>query len=262
MITSASNDKLKYVRRLQAERRFRQREGVFVVEGTRWVKELALAAVAPTMFFATADWLASPTHQNLIAQWGHRPLEVERTLLHQMAETDTPAGVLAVVPQPSLAWPAQPSLLLVLDAIRDPGNLGTLLRSAAASGVDGVVLGTGCVDAFNPKVVRSSMGAVLRLPIRTAVWEEIAGLVAGTAVYLAAGEGQVAYTAVDWRTPAALIVGGEADGAGSEARQLAHQLIHIPMHNSMESLNAAVAGSVILFEAVRQRGGVQGSGGE
>lgn len=253
-ISSETNPKLKYVRRLQSDRKFRQKEGVFVVEGTRWVAELVQSAVVPALFFATAAWLADPAHQQLVAQWGHTPLVVEAPLLHKMAETETPSGVLVVIPQPQLAWPTRPNLLLVLDAIRDPGNLGTILRSAAAAGVSGVVLAPGCVDVFNPKVVRSSMGTLLRLPHCRARWEEMAPFVAHTAVYLAAGEATTRYTAVDWRPPTTLIIGGEADGAGSQARHLAHTLVSIPMHNQTESLNAAVAASIILFEAVRQRG--------
>ena len=254
MITSATNPKLKYVRRLLAERRFRQREGVFVVEGTRWMSELAAVSLAPTLLLATAEWLAVPAHQALLHQWGHTPLEIASSLLAEIADTETPPGVLAVVAQPTRPWPAQPRLLLVLDGVRDPGNLGTLIRSAVASGVEGILLGPGCVDAYNPKVVRSSMGALLRVPPHTADWPTIATRVADTAVYVADGAGAIPYTAVDWTRPATLIVGGEAHGASPAARQLAHQPIAIPMHNGVESLNAAVAGSIILFEAVRQRG--------
>lgn len=250
-ISSSSNPKIKYVRRLQSDGRFRRKEGVFVVEGTRWMSELVEAQIAPSVLLCTADWLAD--NEPLLAHWGERPLTITADLMQEVSDTQTPAGVLAVIDQPRLTWPAQPTFLLLLDALRDPGNLGTLLRTAAAAGVEGVILAPGCVDPFNPKVVRSTMGALLRLPIRRAEWAEIEPLTAATHLYLAAGEGETLYTAVDWTQPATLIIGGEADGAGSRARQLAQKRIAIPMARNTESLNAAVAGSVILFEAVRQK---------
>lgn len=250
-ISSNSNPKIKYVRRLQSDGRFRRKEGVLVVEGTRWISELVDAQIRPSVLLCTADWLAD--HQKLLEEWGERPLTITPELMQEISDTQTPAGVLAVIDQPQNRWPEQPTFLLLLDGLRDPGNLGTLLRTAAAAGVEGVILAPGCVDPFNPKVVRSTMGALLRLPIWRAGWAEIEGLTAATRLYLAAGEGDTLYTAVDWTQPATLIIGGEADGAGSHARELAHNLIAIPMARNTESLNAAVAGSVILFEAVRQK---------
>jgi RNA methyltransferase, TrmH family len=161
--------------------------------------------------------------------------------------------VLAVLGMVERPFPPNPTLILILDSIRDPGNLGTILRTAAAAGVAGVWLGPGCVDAYNPKVVRSSMGALLRLPLAGGSWPEIAASAEKLTVYLAAADGERVYTAVDWTEPAALIIGSEASGAGRQAHQLAHERISIPIKRHTESLNAAVAGAVILFEAVRQR---------
>lgn len=254
MLSSENNPKIKFVRRLQSDRRFRTREKAFVVEGTRWLAELvAPDAPAPHMFFATADWLETPAHQALADQLPLAPLLVSPDLMSLMSDTQTPSGGLAVLPHPARPWPASPSLLLILDALRDPGNLGTIIRTAAAAGVDGLLLGPGCVDVFNPKVVRSSMGALLRLPFQRATWPAMAELTAEMSCFVAAGEGATRYTAVDWRQPAALIIGGEAEGAGRQARALAHTAVAIPLARAVESLNAAVATSVILFEAKRQR---------
>ena len=109
------------------------------------------------------------------------------------------------------------------------------------------------VDAYNPKVVRGAMGAHFRLPILEAVWAEIADRVRGMNVYLAAADGELTYTEADWTQPSALIVGSEASGASKDAAQLATKRISIPLSREVESLNAAVAASVILFEAKRQR---------
>jgi TrmH family RNA methyltransferase len=163
-------------------------------------------------------------------------------------------GLLAVVPFPRLAPPARPSLLLIADALRDPGNLGTLLRSAAASGVDAVLLAPETVDAFNPKVVRGGMGAHFRIPIVVADWAQIALRVLGMEVWLAAAGAESLYTQVDWTKPCALIVGGEAEGVSEPATKLATGRVRIPLARGVESLNAGVAASVILFEAARQKG--------
>jgi TrmH family RNA methyltransferase len=130
-----------------------------------------------------------------------------------------------------------------------------MLRTSAAAGVEAVLVPSGGVDVYAPKVVRSAMGAHFRLPITSLEWPEIEAIVqkAGLRVYLAeAGAGQ-AYTRCDLRSPLALIVGGEAQGAGENARRLAQACLHIPMRSGVESLNAAAAAAVLLFEAARQR---------
>jgi TrmH family RNA methyltransferase len=174
--------------------------------------------------------------------------------MEHMAETVTPQGILAVVPFPERPAPQHPELVLIVDAVADPGNLGTLLRSAEAAGVELVLLSEGTADVFNPKVVRGGMGAHFRLPMRWGMrWEDIAGAVQGLTVYLADVRGERSYDEVDWRRPAALIVSSEAHGPSPAARRLAHEAIYIPMQGQTESLNVGVAGSIILFEAARQR---------
>jgi TrmH family RNA methyltransferase len=147
----------------------------------------------------------------------------------------------------------QPGLILILDCLRDPGNLGTILRSAEAAGVGQVILAPGTVDPYNPKVVRGGMGAHLRLPVLSLPWPAIAKVVAGRAIWLADAAADLAYDAVDWTVPSALLVGGEASGPGEQARALATGEVGIPMAGGTESLNAAMAATVILFEAARQQ---------
>jgi RNA methyltransferase, TrmH family len=253
MIISLQNSKVKYVRRLQSDRRFRAREGAFVVEGARWLAELLAHPDPPRLLLATADWLADPAQAELLSQLGAEIQPVSDEVMAAMSDMETPQGVLAVVGMVERPFPPAPTLLLILDSIRDPGNLGTILRTASAAGVEGVWLGPGCVDAYNPKVVRSSMGALLRLPLAGGSWTQIAESVKGLAIYLAAAAGERVYTAVDWRQPSALIIGSEASGAGRQAHQLAQEHIAIPIKSHTESLNAAVASAVILFEAMRQR---------
>jgi TrmH family RNA methyltransferase len=180
-------------------------------------------------------------------------VEVSDKVMAACSDTETPAGILAVMPMPRLAPAPRPTFVLIVDALRDPGNLGALLRSAAAAGVDAVWLAPGTVDAYSPKVVRGAMGAHFRIPIDAIEWDRIATHVDGLDVWLADGAAETSYTQVDWTRPCALIVGGEAHGASAEAARLARGRARIPMARAVESLNAGVAASVILFEAARQR---------
>lgn len=248
MITSLTNAKVKYVRRLQAERRFRQEVGAFVVEGTRWLTELS----RPEQLFYTATWAARPEHQTLLHPFLPLANQVSEEVMQAMSDTESPAGILAILPFPNLPFPPHPHQLLILDQIRDPGNLGTILRTSAAAGVSGVLLTPGCVDPFNPKVVRSGMGAHLRLPFRPESWPAIAQLTADRPIWLADARAQLPYTAVNWTQPTALIIGNEARGGGTQAEQLATGRIAIPIHAATESLNAAIATAIILFESLRQ----------
>jgi TrmH family RNA methyltransferase len=170
------------------------------------------------------------------------------------ADTHTPSGLLAVVPMPRRAVSAPLTFALVLDRLGDPGNLGTVLRTAAAAGVQAVLLTPGTVDPFNPKVVRAAMGAHFHLPIVAAEWEALPSQLAGLTVWRAEAGAGAAYDAVDWRQPSALLIGSEASGPGDEARALAPNLVSIPMPGRAESLNAAVAAAVLMFEVARQRG--------
>ena len=257
MITSLSNAKVKYVRRLQTDRRFRNREQQYVVEGTRWLSELVTMARSAEMIFYTERWGETAVHAHILQQLAtlgqSTPLLTSEEVMQAMSDTTTPAGVLAVLPMQPRPLPPNPNLLLILDAINTPGNLGTMLRTAGAAGMDGVLLGPDCVDLYNPKVVRGSMGAHLRLAVHSQTWDEIAQTVQDMQVWVATVEAKKVYTAVDWHKPSALIIGSEADGASYKARQIATESITIPMHADTESLNAAIATAIILFEAVRQR---------
>ena len=167
------------------------------------------------------------------------------------SDTQSPQGVLLVVPFVQI--PPRPGVVLILDQLRDPGNLGTILRSAKAAGVGQVILTPGTVDAYSPKVVRGAMGAHFHLPVSSLDWPAIAGQLAGREAWLADAASGAAYDEVDWVRPSALIVGGEASGAGQEANSQATGRVTIPMAGQVESLNAAMAATVILFEAARQR---------
>lgn len=178
--------------------------------------------------------------------------EVPPSVMKSISETEAPQGILAVVEYLQLPIPQSPNFILIPDQVRDPGNLGTLLRSAAAAGVQAVLIPPETTDAFAPKVLRSGMGAHFRLPIHEMSWDEIEKTVAGMKVYIADMDGQP-FWETDLTKPIALIVGSEAEGVSDNARKVANGKISIPMKGETESLNAGVAGSVLMFEVIRQR---------
>jgi TrmH family RNA methyltransferase len=256
-INSVGNPKVKRVRSLLARRRVRQASRQFVVEGIRLLEEALRAGAHPLQLFYTVEVGDSSRGAALLAAAGEASEEVHqvsRAVMSAISDTETPQGIVAVLPWPELPPPDRADLLLVLDGLRDPGNLGTVLRSAAAAGVAHVCLAPGTVDPYSPKVVRSAMGAHFRLPISADVpLPGIRELCGGLNVYLADASGETRYFDVDWAEPCALVVGGEAKGAGQEIRSLAQARISIPLQRGVESLNAATAAAVILFEALRQR---------
>lgn len=267
MLTSTHNPRVSAVRNLLDHRRAREDSRRFVVEGVRLIEAALDAGAHPVEAFYTAELAATPRGAALLARLraAGEALEVSDHVLRALSDTQTPQGVVAVVPY--LDWPASlPSqgapLVLVVDGVRDPGNLGALLRSAAAAGVDRVCLAPGGVDLYNPKVVRAGMGAHFLLPTVSLGWVALAQVVAGLAVRAAAADAALAYDAADWTTPSALIIGGEADGVSGEGLRLARETVAIPMRRGVESLNAAMAGTVILFEAARQRREIGDRGSE
>ncbi len=255
MITSRSNRKVKYVRSLY-RKATRHREKRFVVEGVRLVEEMIKTGFWPVFVFFTEEVMAEPRSASLVEQlvsWGVEVLPVSDDVMRAMSDTKTPQGILAVAGFPSREAVGS-DLVLVLDGVRDPGNLGTILRTAEAAGVDLVFIPPGSVDVYSPKVVRGAMGAHFRLPlVADCRWEDVERQVQVSQALLAVPTGGQAYYDVDWARPTALLIGGEAEGAGPKARALATDLVTIPMEGGVESLNVAVAASICLFEAARQR---------
>jgi TrmH family RNA methyltransferase len=255
VITSTANARVKWVRALNAQRKARYNEGAFVVEGQRLLQE-AIQAEWPARFALHTDHLDSKGRgiMNNLARLGAEVIEVSDHVMKACADTDSPSGLLAVLELRSLPRPESIDLAVVIDQLSDPGNLGTLLRTAWAAGVQVVYLTSGSVDPFNPKVVRGAMGAHFHLPVLTVDLSALTEALQGLQVYLAeAGAGEP-YDGVDWTKPSALIIGGEAHGARPAAATLADQSVTIPMPGHSESLNAAVAAAILLFEAIRQRG--------
>ncbi len=258
MISSPVNPYVKHIRSLAADRKERRRERLFVLEGVRLIADALDSGIDLTLaLFVPALLERSPEGQTLLEYLHgmHGAYEATPQVIAAASETVHPQGVVALARWPDLE-PTHTGIILVADAIQDPGNLGTLLRSAEAVEVAQVLCSTGTVDAYSPKVVRAAMGAHMRLPIQQDLgWDAISEWLAMVEhVYAADAGASMPYYAADWRQRCALIVGNEANGLSDHAQVAATRLISIPMRGRAESLNAGVAGSVILFEALRQRG--------
>ena len=255
-ITSLKNDKVRLIRALQTRRRARQREERFVVEGVRLCEEADRAGLPVHFVTYTEQAGEGPRAAALLSKWAEAGVpryEVSESVMAECSDTESPQGLLAVMPIPQLPVPKSPTLTLVLDRLRDPGNLGTLLRTALAAGVDQVLLLPGTVDPTNPKVVRGGAGAHFWLPISMVGWDGLERATAGCPAVLSTPSGGMDYTEFDWREPVALVVGGEAAGAGKRIRSSVERTVSIPMAAGVESLNVAAATAVLLFEAARQR---------
>jgi len=259
-IASARNPKIQEIRGLQNQARIRRDANSFVVEGIRLSEEALTASIRPRQVFYTSD--ISDRGMAIVTQWVADGVDVYQVSLPAMkaaSDTQTPQGILAVLPIQHPPLPSDPSIILVLDQIRDPGNLGTLFRTAVAVGVDTVLLSTGSVDPYTPKVIRAGMGAHFRLNFHTYTWTKIIQYlkqertISPLSIFLADASGETPYYSANLTKPFALIIGGEAEGAGKEVEKLNYLSLSIPMAGRMESLNAGIAAGVVLFEAHRQR---------
>ena len=180
---------------------------------------------------------------------------VTDTVFEYMSDTKSPQGILAVVRMKSYNELSGDSFI-ILDKLQDPGNLGTIFRTAEAAGIDGIIMSRDTVDVYNPKVVRSTMGGILRVPFKYVdnIEEEIRGLKkAGVRVYAAHLDGVSSYDEADYCGPTAFIIGNESAGISDSVAACADELIRIPMLGKVESLNASVAAGILMYELARQR---------
>jgi TrmH family RNA methyltransferase len=252
-ITSAANPRYKLARALLT-RRGRQKHRRLLLEGPRLISDSISAGFPPALvLFDEAAAAALAPVLTAAAAAGADVLSLKSELLAELCQTVTPQGVVAVAPWPEVV-PGNEGWSLIVDGMQDPGNVGTLLRSAAAAGLDQVILLPGVTDPWAPKVLRAGMGAHFRVAIRLARdLAQVEAWIGPAQRLLATAAAPTLYTEIDWTRPSALVVGSEAEGPRLTASWSGLREVAIPMARGMESLNAAVAGSVILFEAQRQR---------
>lgn len=265
MITSTSNGQVKELVRLMKKSRARDEEGVFLVEGPRMAGELTADEVwrrrIRKIYVSETYAVKRPGEIEKLREVCPLELLADPVFAH-VSDTKTPQGILAVVKRREygleeiIGEDGSRAHVLVLDHLQDPGNLGTIFRTAEAAGASGILLSRDCVDLYNPKVIRSTMGAVFRLPFLYV--EDLPKAVgelkrSGLTVYAAHLEGKNAYDGEDYTGGTAFLIGNEGSGLREEVAQCADCRIRIPMQGKAESLNAAVAAAVLMFEVSRQR---------
>ncbi len=261
ILTSLQNPKIKSVVKLR-ERRHRDLQGLMLIEG---VRELALALnnnVKLESVFYCERYFNNNTELTLIKHAqknGATLIEVDKKVFQKIVYKEHPDGLLAVACQPKLSIQnlviGKYPLLVVVVGIEKPGNLGAILRSADAAGVDGVIVCDQCTDIYNPNVVRSSIGTIFSMQVATGSSQEaIHWLKEKEILTVAASPGATnAYTNIDFRTPVAIILGSEQLGLSDEWLKMVDKQACIPMHGQADSLNVATSTTVLLYEAIRQR---------
>lgn len=254
------------MRRL-ATRRFRDLEGKFLAEGIRFVEEALESSFSVEMLVYCEKAMCNARGQVLLEAAsikGISILEVEEPLFKELADTVTPQGILAVVKWrwyelDDLQAGAKPWLLVLVDGVSDPGNLGTIVRSADAAGADGVILLRGTADIFNPKALRATMGSIFHVPvIRNSSFEEAESFFMSHGIKLVAGmphSGKVIFES-NLTDACALVVGSEPRGPRETVMSGVFERVHIPMPGRAESLNVAISTAILLYEAVRQRNSI------
>lgn len=253
-ITSVQNPKVKQWTKLH-NRKEREKTGLFLVEGPHLVQEAFHCGRVESLILEEEKDI--PFWMESLSQ--HIPkFIVTSTVMKKIGETETPQGIAAVVRMENEPFiPSQGSLLLLLDCVQDPGNLGTLIRTADAAGFDGVAIGKGSADPYNGKSLRSSMGSIFHLPVvQINAVEYLQNLrykipevrIIGTSLQ----ESQP-YDGVSYEGSTVIVIGNEGSGVSPEVLNLADQNVIIPIYGKAESLNAAIAGSIIMYEAARQR---------
>lgn len=274
LITSPANARVRKARELLSGRGRRQ-YGLFLMEGPHLLETLLDAGIMPEEVFYQPALLERTAQGRALLERllstaslpAERLVEVSERVIEALGETETPQGVVSVLRLDAFAPEqirsrrarARRPALLILDALADPGNMGTILRTALAADVEAVLLTPNCVDSFSPKVVRAAAGAHVALPIAVnqswpAIMQKVEVHCQGQPRVLLAEAGQANwYFEQDLRSPFALIIGNEAHGPSQEARAVATDSVSIPLANNVESLNAAMAAGIILYEAVRQR---------
>src|SRR2546421_160279 len=274
LITSPHNPRVSKLQDLYTTRG-RKKSGLFLMEGPHLLEAVLHAGIVPQEVYYQPELLQRAMKgkgllEQLVRATGlpdNQLIEVSERVMDALSDAQAPQGVVSVLPLAAFESsqiqakrsPAARPVLLVLDDLADPGNLGTMLRTALAADVHEVLLTANCVDCFNPKVLRSAAGAHVALPIETNLsWEIITERVArhcagSPRVLLAEAGSSHSYYEQDLAAPFALIIGNEAQGPSPDARALATLTISIPLANGVESLNAAMAAGILLYESVRQR---------
>ena len=256
MITSTSNPQIKRLLQLQKKSKAREEENVFVVEGLRMFLEVPEERVEKVYISETL--YNRKKHELNLDKFSVEILS--DGVFSHVSDTKTPQGILCIVKQKkelleSLLDLTNPHFI-ILDNLQDPGNLGTIVRTAEGAGVDAVFMSRDCVDIYNPKTIRATMGSIYRMPFLYV--EDVLQFMdllkqKNVKTYATHLEGQHSYDKEDYTGGTAILIGNEGNGLSDEISEKAKQYIKIPMGGQLESLNAAVAAAILMYEASRQR---------
>lgn len=256
MITSTANAQVKQLLQWQKKSRQRNKDGIFLVEGIRMWKEVPKERLIKV--YVSESFLKR--YEKDLKNSTVKTEVLSDQIFERVSDTQTPQGILCVVKRKEHSLndilKGDALFLVILDNLQDPGNLGTIVRTAEGAGVDGIIMSQGCVDIYNPKTIRSTMGSIYRMPFLYAEhMDEVFGLLKEKqiTVYAAHLEGKTFYDEQDYRKGCAFLIGNEGNGLSEEMAASADVKIRIPMYGQVESLNAAVATSVLMYEASRQR---------
>ena len=266
MITSAANQQMKNLSALMKKSKERKKQKLFVVEGPKMCFEAPKDWVLH-IYVAESFWKNEQTKMQLMQYLDNNGLMFEDvcdtvadSVFHSVSDTQTPQGIMAVLHLPkyelSDLMNGEKTHLLILESIQDPGNLGTMVRTGEGAGISGILMNQTTVDLFNPKTVRSTMGSIYRVPFLVVddLEETIRKLQAdGVCVFAAHLKGKKSYDAMDYRDATAFMIGNEGNGLSDEIANLADSYIRIPMEGQVESLNAAISATLLMYECNRQR---------
>lgn len=258
MITSTSNKKIKELAAMVKKNSVGKKKNAYIIEGIRMFSELKAEEILEVFVSESFENENKSLLKNIFPKYE----TVSDRVFDSISDTKTPQGVLAVAKRKEytlegiLKNAKAPLSLLILDGLQDPGNLGTLVRAGEGAGISGIIMSENTVDIYNPKVIRSTMGSIFRVPfIYVKDLKEVIDKLNsnGISVYASSLEGAIEYDRPDYKKDTAFIIGNEAAGISKEILDITDKKIKIPMLGEVESLNAAVAGSILMYEAVRQR---------
>ena len=260
MIISTSNARIKRLVNLKKKRKLRDEESIFLVEGIRMFREVPLDKLKEVYVSESFYKKEKDTVKEVLKDSKVRVEELTDTVFAHASDTKTPQGILCVVEQMNHEinelTSAKCPLIMVLDHLQDPGNLGTMIRTGEGAGITGVIMNNQTVDIFNPKTIRATMGSIFRVPFvyvpdLAPVLEQMHAK--GIHTYAAHLKGQEYYDSFSFREPTAFLIGNEGNGLSKEISDQAGQYLKIPMEGRVESLNASIAAALLMYEAHRQR---------
>lgn len=259
MITSLSNSKVKQVVLLGSKAKERKKTGFYIVEGSKMFEEAPPCMIQEV--YVSENYPIHGKHSGILAKLNQTGYEtVSEEVFSKMSDTKTPQGILCVMKQPEYTLneflKTENPLLVILEDLQDPGNLGTILRTGEGAGITGVIMTADTVDIFNPKTIRATMGSIYRVPFLYTpdlmkTMDSLHNV--GIHTYAAHLEGAVYYQETDLKRAAAFLIGNEGNGLKKPTADRAESRLKIPMEGKVESLNAAVAASLLMYEAYRQR---------